>query len=154
MTKKNDKKLCWNCDGSVSLHLSSCPYCGVDLQIESQLENNNLKMSSNKQEVPQSPYAHLFEKDMNISGEEWKIALEEPEVTVKSAEPEEMSTATKKEVMALLLLFPGIFFLFFGLILLMFSSNGIVTLTWKHNFAYFYFLGAIPLLLLGWRSWR
>lgn len=137
MNKKNDKRLCWNCDGSVSLHFSQCPYCGSDLNTPPQESG----------QVPKSPYGNqLFSKGFTVSDEEWDHALE------KESEKEEGIHASKRDVIALLLLLPGVVFLLFGMALFFFSSGGTLTLEWNQNLAYFYFVGAIPLLFLGWRA--
>jgi hypothetical protein len=155
MSKKNDKRLCWNCEGNVSHHLSQCPYCGVDVT-HPQLrdENNPFKgfgnqfQSNTKQEIPQPPYAKEQTKEYAVTKEELSLNAE------KEITKEESPLTTKREIKAFLLLFPGIIFCLFGLALILFSSDGVLTLQWNQNVAYFYFLGATPLLYLGWRAFR
>lgn len=84
-------------------------------------------------------------QNLSVSEKEWNQSLDETE------EKEELPSG-KKEMIALVLLLPGIVFFLFGLLLLLFSKEGSLTLHWSQNLAYFYFLGAIPLVLLGWRS--
>ena len=60
----------------------------------------------------------------------------------------------KKELVALLLLIPGVAFFLFALLILFFSKEGVLTLQWKESFAYFYFIGALPLIILGIRALR
>ncbi len=162
MTKKNDKRLCWNCDGSVALHLTQCPYCGVNLSKEPENMPYNEFASpfqshgpspGSHEGIPSPPYANLFNKDMSVSEEEWDTALGEEGEPLKTEE-EDISTTTRREMIALLLLLPGVVFALFGLALLLFSSEGVLTLKWNQSFAYFYFMGAIPLLFLGWRALR
>lgn len=145
MNKKNEKKLCWNCEGSVSLHLEQCPYCGVEVN---QIPENPpfaspFQTVQNSNATPKPPY-----QNFDVSHEEWNNALEAGE------EEQEVYHSTKKEMIALLLLLPGIVFFLFGFMLIFFSSDGILTLHWNQSFAYFYFLGAVPLLYLGWRALR
>lgn len=161
MSKKNDKRLCWNCDGSVSLHLNQCPYCGVDLSrpVEQEEENPFKNFSSpfqspfSSESIPKPPYGNAYNQDLSVSEEEWKNALGD-EAESSQSEEDEVDATTKREMIALLLLLPGVVFLLFGLALILFSSEGVMTLKWNQNFAYFYFLGAVPLLLLGWRALR
>lgn len=162
MTKKNDKRLCWNCDGAVSLHLAQCPYCGADLSHPPQQQEKektpfqgfeNPFQSQKEEGIFKSPYANAFNPDLSVSQEEWNQTLGEEEETSKNQE-EEFPATTKKEMVALLLLLPGIVFFLFALTLLFFSSNGVLALQWNQSFAYFYFFGAIPLLYLGWRALR
>lgn len=163
MNKKNDKRLCWNCDGSVPHHLGQCPYCGVDLTHVEKERSDNAHFSGfsspyqaarvdspAKQSIPTPPFSGAFSQD--VTEEEWNAALgEEEEVTQKE---EELTLSSRREMIALLLLLPGVVFFLFGLALLLFSSKGVLTLEWNQNFAYFYFLGAVPLLFLGWRALR
>lgn len=164
MTKKNDKRLCWNCDGNVSLLLPQCPYCGVDLSspvMDTQDTPSHFSFSQSSPLETQPPFASIFSQhaeekripappfsgsqDYAVSEEEWNEAMEEKEVKDEPA---------KNDHLALLLLVPGIIFCLFGLMLLMFSKDGILTLEWNESFAYFYFLGALPLLFFGWKALR
>lgn len=163
MTKKNDKRLCWNCDGSVSLHLAQCPYCGVELSQtpEQGGEKNPFRgfvspfqsSAPIDPSVPKPPFASVFSQAISVSEDEWNQSLGE-EAEGPKKEMEELSSTTKREMIALLLLLPGVVFFLFGLALLLFSSEGVLALEWDQSFAYFYFLGAVPLLFLGWRALR
>ncbi len=147
MNKKNEKRLCWNCDGSVSLHLNQCPYCGVDLTSPGGLDEETYKNHF------ASPFqTSLFDESPPPSpfGVEEQTLIEESVV----AEEEDLSPTTRKEIIALLLFLPGIIFMLFGAALLLFSSDGMLTLRWKESFAYFYFIGSAPLLYLGYRALR
>ncbi|MCH9608570.1 MAG: hypothetical protein S4CHLAM45_11480 [Chlamydiales bacterium] len=141
--KKNEKRLCWNCDGDVSLHLNDCPFCGVSLSQPEEKKQPYNGLGDPFQKAPAAPYQQ--ENNLSVSKEEWEHALnEEEEQTPK--------TSARHEVIALLLLLPGIVFCLFGLLLLLFSDDGTLTLHWNQNLAYFYFLGAVPLIYLGWRA--
>lgn len=161
MNKKNDKRLCWNCDGDVSLQISQCPYCGVDLSqtqpMGDTLSFNNLaspfQSAPKGHAIPSPPYSNVFSNDASGSEQEWKQTIEGENEGSKEAE-EELARATNKDMMALLLVLPGIVFSLFGLALLFFSQEGVLTLQWNQNLAYFYFIGAAPLLYLGWRSFK
>ena len=172
MKKKNEKKLCWNCDGSVSLHLTHCPYCGVDLggkQPESeevqfvspfkqQSYESDLPFAQPQKEAPSSFSQYQEEetknpvKDFAVSKEEWQESLEMPTKTEDLSKEE--ASHTKKEITAFLLLLPGLVFFLFGALLLFFSKEGKLVLEWNQNFGYLYLLGAVPLLFLGYRSLR
>ncbi len=153
MTKKNEKRLCWNCDGSVSQHLEQCPYCGVDV---TQIPENPpfaspFQASPQIGSTPKPPYNNS--QNFDVSRDEWNRAIEEG-APGEEEEEELISHSSRKEMIALLLLLPGIVFFLFGLVLMLFASEGKLTLQWNQSFAYFYFLGAVPLLLLGWRALR
>ena len=143
--KKNEKRLCWNCDGEVSLHLDQCPYCGVDVNAPQEKKTPYQGLGSPFQQAPST--AFVQKEDLSISDDEWKNALDEGE-----EEAPETTKSSRREVIALLLLLPGVVFCLFGLLLLLFSDEGTLTLRWNQNMAYFYFLGAIPLIYLGWRA--
>lgn len=159
MNKKNDKRLCWNCDGDVSQHLNQCPYCGVDLlaapsQNESQTPFRDFaspfqRSSQNYEDVPQPPYART--QEFAVTDEEWQKSLDEEE---GGNHEESGSYTTKKELVALLLLLPGIVFLLFGAALFFFSKEGVLVLRWNQGLASFYLVGAVPLIYLGWRALR
>ncbi|MCP5469537.1 MAG: hypothetical protein H7A36_03420 [Chlamydiales bacterium] len=157
MVKKNEKRICWNCDGEVSLHLERCPYCGVDISNPAPAHERTpyqaQEMGSPFQSAPpqeDDPYSFhprpspLAQENVAVSDKEWDESLEDPE--------EEIAHTGKRDVVALLLLLPGVVFLLFGLLLLFFSKEGTLTLHWSRNLAYFYFLGAVPLIYLGWRA--
>lgn len=155
MNKKNDKRLCWNCDGDVSRNLSRCPYCGVDLSSPQPSAETPTKFVSPFQKayqdesVPKPPYQT---QDFSVTKDEWNRALEGGEDEGEAEQPHEPTR--RKEIIALLLLIPGVVFLLFGLALTFFSHEGTLTLQWNQSFAAFYYLGAIPLLILGWRALR
>jgi hypothetical protein len=160
MSKKNDKRLCWNCNGNVGLYLDKCPYCAVDLNTTTHLQDQSAfnppfapLVVPNVETPPPSPYAHL--DPYNASNKEWEEALEgkqkkEPQVKEKQKTEEK----EKNEIFALFLLLPGIVFFLFGIALLLFSKGGVFTLQWNQNFAYFYFIGSIPLIFLGYKALR
>lgn len=174
MNKKNEKKLCWNCDGSIALQQDQCPYCGVDLTTPTSVldpftfQKNNISIPSGEsasylghpfqkayqdEAIPKAPYGSF--QNLAVSDEEWNQALDGEENPVEEETEQETPTSShKSEMIALMLLLPGVVFFLFGLMLLLFSHDGSLTLEWNQTFAYFYFLGAIPLLILGWKTLR
>ena len=125
MGKKEDKRLCWNCDGNVTFDLSQCPYCGVTLE---SVEESN-------------PFATPFnEKSRSMPSEPMQ------------GREEEKGAVHKKPSNALLLILPGASLALFGAFIMLFAEDGILTLSWKENLAYFYLLSGIPLLAMGWRA--
>lgn len=95
--KKNEKRLCWNCDGDVSLHLDQCPYCGVDVNTPQDKKIPYQGLGSPFQQAPSSSLAP--KENFSVSDEEWKNAL-------KEGEEEEATKSSRHEVIALLLLLP------------------------------------------------
>ena len=80
------------------------------------------------------------------------LAATEEEWDKTMDKEEEVVPVERKDMVALLLLLPGVVLFLFGLLLVFFSKEGTLTLHWSKNLAYFYFLGALPLLYLGWRA--
>lgn len=146
MNKKNDKRLCWNCDGGVSHHISKCPFCGVDVKKPLPSDNKSsfdgfaspFQKAPDTTTTPNPPYTSQQE----IVNEE-KTHLLEEKTQIQTA---------KKEIISLILLLPGIIFFLFSLTLLIFSRDGFLSLSWNQNVAYFYFSGSIPLIYLGWKA--
>lgn len=136
MGKKEEKRLCWNCDGYVSFDSERCPYCASELA-----------SPNNDQNIPEPPYAPPAE--FSVTKEEWDNAL----VSEKN-EPQKTTPPKKNELVALILLLPGVFLVLFALLLLFCSKNGSLTLEWKENFAFIYLMGAAPLIILGLRLFK
>lgn len=157
MNKKSEKRLCWNCEGDISLHLSQCPYCGVDCRFAPKSEEEDplkeeygspFQRAPQQESLPQSPYSNLFSQDVSVSQEEWNNSLDKE----RSEEEEKTSQLPKRDATALFLLLPGIVLFLFALILVLFSYEGTLILQWDQKLSLFYFLGSIPLLYLGWRA--
>ncbi|MBS0623855.1 MAG: hypothetical protein JSS62_04455 [Verrucomicrobia bacterium] len=146
--KKTEKRICWNCDGDVSHHFTDCPYCGVDLtRVPSDHASHPRELGDPFQAAPQS--ATQPRNGLAVSEQDWKQALD---ATVSSEK--EPPIQVKRELVALLLLLPGIVFCLFALLLIFFSDDGVLALQWNQSLAYFYFLGAVPLIFLGWKILR
>jgi hypothetical protein len=144
MGKKNDKRLCWNCDGYIEFEFEKCPYCGCNLnQPPSQAHKSSLDES-----VLNPPYPAIS-KEFAVTKEEWDQALDE---SGEEKRPEEKGY--RNDLVAMIMLLPGVMFILFALALFLFSSEGVLQLQWKASFAYFYLMGAIPLLVFGFRSLR
>jgi ribosomal protein S27AE len=144
------KKLCWNCEGNVSVSEETCPYCGVSV-IPASLEGTSNSYippyqmgTAQSVSVPPPPYG-LEEKNEYDS--------ENKEESPKESDDQDVSVDEFKHVvLSLMLLLAGSMFFLFGLTLALFSHNGIFTLQWNGGFWYVYSLLSIPLLLFGWRA--
>lgn len=149
MSKKNPKKkLCWNCEGSVSVQEANCPYCGVYL---SSLENDDgknslfappyrLEEAEEESPVPTAPYTQEETSSTPIS-----TAVSE------GIEPTQNSMAgdLQAALLSLALLLTGSVLLLFGLALLLFSKDGVFTLRWDADYWYFFLAVGIPLMSYG-----
>lgn len=147
------KKLCWNCDGNVPLRAEHCPYCGVYIEqsvdvdeAEDQEEEDHAPpytMSASKK-APAPPYS-TAPKKLKAPQSEPKVAR--PAVTHAAVPKEQL----RKVVLPLLLLICGSVFALFGLVLLLFSDNGVFVLKWNGDHWPFYLGTGIVFLAIGWR---
>ncbi len=154
-TKK--KKLCWNCEGSVSFQEENCPYCGVYLSPSEdeapEEEMNDLfsppyqvdETSENSDEVPSSPYA--MHEEPHEREEEEPIESERVTDEIRSTADE-----VKRVLVPLSMLLSGTVFFLFGLALFLFSRHGVFVLQWNGAYWYFYLGVGLAALLFGWKS--
>lgn len=148
MKQSQRKKLCWNCEGSVSLNEETCPFCGVSV-VPAFLEGAAdefappySKQMKGELDIPKSPYGF----DDEYGREEIKQSQKEAE------EMEPSLNDFKRTILSLTFLFCGSVFFLFSLALGLFSNNGLFTLQWNANYWFIYTFLAVPLLFLGWRS--
>lgn len=137
-------KLCWNCEANVLMTQEICPYCGVTIQtpsLEGQREEfapPYLMGAQKTQQIPTSPYAS--EDAEEKENEEQQELLEDEAVD-----------DFKKFLFAMFLMLAGSVFLIFGVVLAIFSKNGVLTLQWNGDLWYVYLALALPMLLMGLR---
>lgn len=148
MNHSPKKKLCWNCEGSVSLSEETCPFCGVTVVpafLEGAGEFSPPYASAHAEsnpEIPKSPYGFHEEKSIHETEQHQK----EHHAT------ESESGDFKRTVLSLTFLLCGSVFFLFSMALGLFSHNGIFTLQWNANYWFIYTFLAIPLFFIGWRS--
>jgi len=147
MNATSKKKLCWNCEGSVSLQQENCPYCGVYLSPimgnEAGILSPPYRMSSEEDQdhVPPAPFRKQEEtEDLSDS--------EQPKGPMNSGDQDQV----KSVILSLAFLLSGSVFFLFGIILLLFSEGGLFTLQWEGSYWFIYLLIGIPFLYIGWRS--
>ncbi len=159
MTAVKNRKLCWNCEGSVHMHATKCPFCSTDLtastsphleQVEPLTPYTPRPQPQEDNGVPAPPYAPR--------GYGIESAVEEYAAQVRHDQPpqqaveEEMEEEAPSNAIPLMLLLPGVFCLLFGLVLVLFSSGGELTMRWNARYWFIYLLAAIPMLYFGWRT--
>jgi hypothetical protein len=145
MVKNAEKKMCWNCDATVSMHFASCPYCGVDLSVEPPPE---ARFTFDGKSV-----GNPFQKAPQYR-EEIKVAAIQDPNQADQAEEEDSKKVGTQEILSFLLLLPGALLMLFALFILFFSNQGMLTLQWSQTTSYFYFITSLPLLYLGWKISR
>ena len=150
MTPNLKKKLCWNCEGSVSIKNENCPYCGVSLTVSPLLNEVNtsftppyrLSEPSSPSIIPSAPYGSSEDLSNPQLDEEESNLSEEP-----------VTDILKDTIISLLMLLFGTVFLIFGLVLWLFSDqNGLLTLSWNGKYWFGYLLFGLPMLVVGWRT--
>lgn len=137
MSASDKKKMCWSCDGNVPLTAQSCPFCGVTLDNSMPKTDYKPPYRLAKQEEAEAiPVAPI------LKGEEHQ-----------DPEEDHVVDQTKKVMLTLACLSVGIIFLFFGVILFLFSgADGMLVLRWDAHYWYLYLIIGLPLLIVGWRS--
>jgi hypothetical protein len=159
------KKLCWNCDASVSKTQSNCPYCGVYLhRSEDEPDSGDQGSEDNEEEeLQEENLAPPYLMNAVNSGKQDKFhtppyAVQPEQTTIPPStaddhEPIKENLAPMKyALLALTSLILGVVSLLFSLILLFFSSHGVLTLRWSAELWYLYLAISIPLLIVGWFS--
>jgi len=144
------KKLCWNCEGNVAKQIDNCPYCGVYLH-PSEIEEDSTwnagypLPSSKREQIPSSFH------EINHEGE--VDAQEEPTSgeASRSFSWNSLFWQFKRDIFPILFLMMGSLFFLFGVVLLLFSQNGMFTLQWQESHAVYFLLLAFPLIGFGWR---
>ncbi|MCE2983582.1 MAG: hypothetical protein LW832_08460 [Parachlamydia sp.] len=132
------KKLCWNCEGNVPKDLDNCPYCAVYLQGIGDDANAGWIPDEISNEIPPPPYQIQEE-----------IKKEEQEA---NNYPLQINfNQLKQDVLPALFLMGGSVFFLFGIILTLFSENGVFTLQWQSHYAPYFLFISLPLIFFGWK---
>ena len=149
MNKVAKKRLCWNCEGNVSVDAETCPFCGVSV-VPASLDGTGNSF------VP--PYAApSIHQNTEVHRSPYSVAATPvPEMGTREAkEAEEIEPSTdefKKVVISVALLLGGSVFFLFGLALFLFSNNGIFSLHWNGAIWFVYTFMSLPMLFFGWKA--
>lgn len=156
MNARPKKKICWNCEGNVSVKAETCPYCGVsvaglssDISPETPIAPYRLVNPAQESPIPVSPY--LDEEDAKASYED-EDEDSNDELVGAASDSSHGEDDSKKVVLVLTLLLGGSIFLVFGFALLLFSSDGYLSLHWDASYWFIYLLLALPMLFFGFRK--
>lgn len=137
MNTKTNKKLCWNCEGSVEKDAVQCLYCGVTLTPSD--EDNDSSSLNSASAIPHPPYT---------AGDN------APQNGLYSSETKQIKNSSNIIGLTFTLLLSGIVLFLFSLMLLFFSNDGVLTLQWDSDYWFIYLLISLPFLLLGWKLLR
>lgn len=159
MVTSATQKKCHNCEELIHPYATSCPYCGHELEPE-----RAEVVDPEEMEVPPAPYKlhsnqeqpDYAESPFRLVGSETIAQTAEEETPFKKEERQEEVVSSKTDPLDVLktlsLLLGGMVFFLFGLALVLFSRNGVLTLHWNGNWWPFYLICSIPMLYIGWRS--
>ncbi len=138
------KKLCWNCEGNIVTNIDNCPYCGVYVHSSEMDEINDWHApytgETKTEEIP-SPFYKLHPEQEIVND-----SSQVPENTPSLSLFEQL----KKDVLPTLLLMAGSVFFLFGLVLVLFSHEGTLTLQWNGNLWPYFLIGSIIFIAVGW----
>jgi hypothetical protein len=148
MKTKKRQKMCYNCEGEIDLDVIVCPFCAADLREEKPEQQTptyhhsvHLKNLNTQQSLYPSQQAQIKERVEEEVQEE-----EEPNPAV---EEEEAPTNT---ILPIVLMTLGSQLFLFGLLILLFSKNGEMTLKWSAEFWWLYTLASLPFLIFGYKA--
>lgn len=155
------KKLCWNCEGNVSHNIDNCPYCGVYLHAAEEESEDlwnppyRLVSSNAKEEELLNP---LYQSDSERDGQEDGQSSDFKEASNETDDQQEIGTSfgalmqdMKRDMLPLFLLVAGSMFFVFGIMLLLFSEDGLLTLRWNASLWPFFLGGSTALFFFGYR---
>jgi len=145
MTKK---KLCWNCEGRVSNQEENCPFCGVYINGTLHMQGGGHEDEDSDLSDETKAHAPLYTPMPEAAN---KIPAEQVTQISQKANLTAKPSYFGKEFLPLLLLITGTVFLFFSLVLVLFSHEGVFTLQWDATLWYVYLIISLPALLVGWR---
>lgn len=149
MKPKKRQKMCYNCEGEVDLDVIVCPFCAADLRAEKpeqQRPSYNPSASVKNLNTQQSLYPpHYAAK---APEEEETPAIEEPEQMTSVVSEEEGKSIFGPTILLTL----GAQLLLFGILMGLFSHNGVMILKWDARLWFLYVFASIPLLIFGYKA--
>jgi len=140
-TLTSNQVTCSNCEEAVHRFASRCPYCNHDLQKDSHL------VSSPPQVSQIQPVQSQPSKVTHLTQPEAFPKIEQSHDVAYADDAEESSPVSL--FASLLMLLGGSFFLFFGLMIKLFSKNGRFTLEWSAETWPYFLFPALFLLFFG-----
>lgn len=139
---KKRQKLCQNCDGEVDLDVIFCPYCGADLLEEKPDRPDESSFEKSSQKLYSPPYSPKKSIALN---------LDEEDPPAKE-ETDEKPVLSKNTFWATFLFTLGVQAFLMGILLFIFSENGVVHLKFDAKMWLFYLVFSIPMLYFGWKA--
>lgn len=145
MKKETERRMCWNCEGYVSIHLTQCPYCRSFLQDPIISSNHNVQNFQSNSDLFDS--SHEEPNDFHFNEKRsWE------EVSTKENEEIESIAGSVVKNLSKIFLFLSIGIFIFGLSIFLFGSKDGLTLHWGRRSALLFMLSSFPLIYWCYRS--
>jgi len=160
MEETKKMKMCPFCDGRIEIDAVSCTFCGRN--ITSYYHQHQAEMT----EPSSSNFSNSYSKNDSLSSlypppyrpkiQEEHLHEEEEEEFTEEVEEHESDEVAKAESQTLfstiLLLSVGVQVFLFGLLLLLFSTEGRVILEWNAKRWFLYMLLSAPMIYFGYKK--
>lgn len=152
MKPKKRQKLCHNCEGEMDLDVIVCPFCAADLRAEKPEERKSAYSTSvfqTNEQTHQSLYPPPY-------GTGKKIETPMPQVDQDETHSFEESPYGGSEMSRIFT--PVVFFtlgvqlFILGVLMLLFSHQGVIVLKWEARFWFWYILASVPCIYFGYKA--
>lgn len=151
-------KMCPNCDGSVAMEVSICPYCGMNVF----KKNESIANQTKEEDVQTLSYEETLS---SLYPPPYKPKVIQTSATLNNLE-EDLENETNQEnvhetgenknekgaFVPTTLFWLGINILLFSILLLIFSEGGFLYLKWNAKYWFLYSIISIPLLYFGFKG--
>ncbi|ACZ32721.1 conserved hypothetical protein [Chlamydia pneumoniae LPCoLN] len=142
------QRTCWKCEGSVSMHVPQCPYCSAFLQDPPVASGG---FSSCHISFSEGASKEEAEDLFAVSSEDWEAVLGDQNPT-QETNKQVIPEWTWLQSWPLAALFLGIGLLAFAFLILLFSTDSGLVLTWPKNRAYSYGIIGAAVAYRGYRK--
>ncbi|WP_213358272.1 phage holin family protein [Chlamydiifrater phoenicopteri] len=150
----DSQRLCWKCEGSVSVHVAQCPYCSAFLQDPpvpgSAFSSCHLSPEQSQEGGPEGAPG-LFA----VSSSDWDSVLSSEKRCPLEEQAVQASFDDKlidwREFLPFVLISSGLGMVMFSVLLFLFSKDGVVTLSWNKSAMMYCFLVGAPALYKGYK---
>ncbi|NGX63535.1 MAG: hypothetical protein KR126chlam6_00947 [Candidatus Anoxychlamydiales bacterium] len=155
-------KMCPSCHGNAPLHVDICPYCANSFFEKNEtISNENISQDNSStlsyEETLTSLYPPPYKPKViptstnnNISDEEEDIHKEMRQVN--DSDGEVVEEREKNSLIPIVLFWLGVNILVFSIILIFFSTDGVLYLKWNTKYWFLYSFISIPLIYLGFKG--
>ncbi|EPP34743.1 putative inner membrane protein [Chlamydia ibidis] len=138
------QRICWKCEGSVSIHMPQCPYCSAFLQDPPEASSGFASCHLSLSE--ETPSKQGTEDLFTVSTEDWDAVLSEQRALNTSNDHVNPNMHWSwLQYWPMAALFLGVGLAAFAVVILLFATDAGLTLSWPKNRAYLY--GCVGALL-------